>query len=77
MCWNGPLVGIVPHKSLVETSLEHMQTIIITFHSQAIEHKQNLDHLHNFQGGNINKFPRNFPNQVIIVKAPAKEIVEF
>ena len=39
--------------------------------------QRNVEHLHNFQGGNVNKFPGNSPNQTIIAQTPGKENVKF
>ena len=74
MCSNGPEVGIVPHKSLLETSLKRKKNQRTNHSYRAIEHKtfEVEMYLHNFETRYSSQFPWDWPSQTIPIEPPTK-----
>lgn len=75
MCSKGPLVGIVPQRSLFETSLEactHRMKLLPCKEKHAIQQIDNrkLKDLHHFEVRDFCQFPWNWTSQAVIIKSP-------
>lgn len=73
MCSNGPDVGIVPHRSLLETSLKEQGGKIYQIQDclQPSTQHQEL-YLHNFKTRYSGQFPWDWPSQAIAIEPPSK-----